>query len=308
MLKTQTHRPRSFPCLHDFQIDSRPAQGYDRKSILPVIQPPSRKAHLEQKNLDSWARVLHDARVHARPIPQLSPRIADFTRPDAYAIQERQTAFRLAAGEKQVGWKMGLTSAAKRQQMNLDSPLYGVLTDRMRIATDGGFSLKGTIHPKIEPEVAFWIKNELSGAVTREQVMDACGGVAACLEILDSRYEQFKYFSMEDVIADNSSSSHFVMGPWREDFRQLDLDNLSMEMWANGQLAQKGNSRDISGDPVVSVMQLCELLAQRGQSLAAGSLVLAGAATTAIELKPGLQVELQVECLPPARVHVEGEK
>lgn len=232
--------------------------------------------------------------------------LKEFTRTDAYSMQERQLKQRLALGENQVGWKMGLTSEAKRQQMNLDSPLYGFLTEKMQVPSGGTFSLKGKIHPKIEPEVAFWIGQDLSGSPTREQVLKACRAVCSCLEILDSRYEQFKYFSMEDVIADNSSSSDFILGPWREDFQNLDLMNLQMEMSADQKVSQKGNSKDISGDPVISVIQLCELLAKRGQVLKSGSIVLAGAATVAIDLKPGMQINLTVQGLEPVSVKVEG--
>jgi 2-oxo-3-hexenedioate decarboxylase len=259
---------------------------------------------MEQQNIATWATVLNTARINGKPVPQISPQVSSFPRSSAYAIQEAQQKTRLQAGETQVGWKMGLTSEAKRRQMNLDSPLYGFLTDRMQVVHGGRFPLKGSIHPKIEPEVAFWIKKDLSGKVSREEVLGACAGVASCLEILDSRYEQFKYFSMEDVISDNSSSSHFIVGPWREDFQTMDLKNLSMEMWVDGALSQKGISSDISGDPVVSVQQLCELLADRGQVLKSGSIVLAGAATTAVELKPGMKIELKVDQLKPVTVEV----
>ncbi len=261
--------------------------------------------HFNSADLNSWAIILNEARLKAKPISQISQH-TKFSRTDAYSIQEKQFQARELAGEKQVGWKMGLTSEAKRKQMNLDSPLYGFLTQQMQVSNGGSYSLKGKIHPKIEPEVAFWIKKDLEGVVTRELVLDACGAVCACLEILDSRYEQFKYFSMEDVIADNSSSSEFIVGPWCEDFQNLDLTNLKMKMSANGQLAQEGVSRDISGDPVQSVIQLCELLAQRKQILKAGSIVLAGAATVALELTPGLRIDLQVDHLQPVSVTVEG--
>lgn len=254
-------------------------------------------------NIAHWAGVLHQARVGAKPIEQISKQ-ESFTRAEAYAIQEAQFALRLAAGEKQVGWKMGLTSEAKRRQMNLDSPLYGALTDKMRVKEV--FHCAGTIHPKIEPEIAFRIGCELRGRVSHEEVLAACTGVAACMEILDSRYTQFKYFSMEDVIADNSSSSHFVLGPWKEDFQSLELKALEMRMRANAEIVQKGVSSDISGDPVVSVQQLCELLALRDQVLAAGSIVLAGAATPAVELRPGMHVALEVEGLAPVQVRAES--
>ena len=252
--------------------------------------------------------MLNNARIKAAPVQQISQQIKEFSRAEAYAMQEKQFQTRQALGEKQVGWKMGLTSEAKRQQMNLDSPLYGFLTEKMQVQSGSTFSLEGKIHPKIEPEVAFWIGQDLSGSPTREQVLKACRGVCASLEILDSRYEQFKYFSMEDVIADNSSSSDFILGPWREDFHNLDLTNLFMEMSADRKVSQKGISKDISGDPVISVIQLCQLLAERGQILKSGSIVLAGAATAAIELSPGLQVELTVEGLPPVSVTVEGKR
>jgi 2-oxo-3-hexenedioate decarboxylase len=261
---------------------------------------------LEQAQLVKWASILNQARITARPLAQLSKTLT-ISRSDAYGLQETQFQMRSAAGETQVGWKMGLTSEAKRKQMNLDSPLYGFLTASMRIENGARFSMQGHIHPKIEPEVAFLIERDLSGSrVTREEVLKACGGVCAALEILDSRYDGFKYFSMEDVIADNSSSSEFILGPWRRDFHALDLVNLKMEMSADGTVVERGLSSDISGDPVRSVIELCALLEARGQILKAGSIVLAGAATTAIALKPDLKVDLKVDGLEPVSVGVSA--
>lgn len=264
----------------------------------------TRQVPLEKENLEYWAGVLHGARIKAQPIAQISKEIISFSRPDAYSVQELQMKLREDQGETQVGWKMGLTSEAKRLQMNLDSPLYGFLMEQMQIKNQGPFQLAGRIHPKIEPEIAFLISQDLRGTVTRKEVLDSCGGIAAALEILDSRYEHFKYFSMEDVIADNSSSSHFVVGPWEKNFKELDLLNLNMEMSIDGKPAQIGNSKDISGDPVLSVIQLCSLLAERNQFLKAGSIVLAGAATVAEMLKPGMTVELKVQSLSPVSVRV----
>lgn len=261
---------------------------------------------MEKENLEYWATVLHGARIKAKPIHQISKEIISFSEPDAYAIQETQAELRRADGEIQVGWKMGLTSEAKRRQMNLDSPLYGVLTDKMQVPDQGVFDLSNSIHPKIEPEIAFLMTHDLNGTVTRELVLGACGGIAAALEILDSRYQEFKYFSMADVIADNSSSSHFVLGPWEKNFKSLDLLQLKMQMSVDGQVAQTGLSKDISGDPVTSVIQLCALLAERNQVLKAGSIVLAGAATAAIELQPQMKIELKVDSLPPVSVSVKG--
>lgn len=259
---------------------------------------------MTQVDVNSLGSLLHRARLEAKPVEQLS-KTHQFARPEAYQIQEFGIHERLKSGEKWLGLKMGLTSEAKRRQMNLDAPLYGELTDKMQIPNEGTFNLKGSIHPKIEPEIGFVIGRELEGQVSREEVLDACTGVFAALEILDSRYNEFKYFSMEDVIADNSSSSHYVCGEIVRNFASLDLKNLTMKMWVNGELAAEGLSSAISDDPVLSVVELCALLSERGRKLPAGSLVLAGAATPAVALEPGMKVGLEVEGLNSLTVSVK---
>lgn len=260
---------------------------------------------MEKALIQKIAKTLHDARLSSRSLPQFSKEITDFKRADAYSIQEEGIRMREASGEKVIGLKMGLTSEGKRKQMNLDAPLYGVLTDKMKVENGGTYFLKGSIHPKIEPEVAFYIKSELKGKVSRDDVLNATESVCAALEILDSRYDGFKYFSMEDVISDNSSSSHYILGPKFSDFRSIDLKNLRMQMKVNGETKMEGNSREISDDPVISVIQLAELLSLRGQSIPAGTFVLAGAATAAIALEPGMTVSLEVESLPHLSVTIK---
>jgi 2-oxo-3-hexenedioate decarboxylase len=256
-------------------------------------------------DISGWAKTLHEARLKNAPLEQISKEIQDFSRPDAYSIQENGIELRKKDGEIVIGMKMGLTSEAKRKQMDLDSPLYGVLTDKMEVKNGGRYQLTGQIHPKIEPEVAFLIKDELKGSPSREDVLAATKSVCACMEILDSRYEQFKYFSMEDVISDNSSSSQFILGDWIDDFSDIDLRDLSLKMKVNGEVAQEGSTSAISGDPVVSIIQLCELLGERGQVLPANSVVLAGAATIAVKLEDAMKVELEMQALGNVSVNVE---
>ncbi|MBC87367.1 MAG: 4-oxalocrotonate decarboxylase [Bdellovibrionaceae bacterium] len=259
---------------------------------------------MNSEDIKQIAQGLHQARLQAQPVEQFSETFKDFATPDAYSVQELGIQLRESQGEKVIGLKMGLTSEAKRKQMNLDSSVYGVLTDKMQV-TSGVFSMEGTIHPKIEPEICFFIDKDLEGDVTREQVLDATSSVCAALEILDSRYKQFKYFSMQDVISDNSSSSHFALSNVLKDPKSLDLKNLKMEMFVNGELAQSGMSHAISGDPVQSIVEQCALLAERGQTLKAGTFVLAGAATTAVALEPGMKVELKIEDLGTMEVQVQ---
>jgi 2-oxo-3-hexenedioate decarboxylase len=259
---------------------------------------------LNSEQIAEPARYLDQGLLEARELERITVRHPELELADAYRIQDAGVMLRRARGEKLVGLKMGLTSEAKRQQMNLKSPCYGVLTDLMRIEEGSAFSLEGKIHPKIEPEIAFVMKHELKGRPSRQQALDACLGVCAAMEILDSRYVGFKYFSLPDVVADNSSSAYFVLGRTLLPPSAADWSSLEMVMEVNGKPAQSARSSEISGDPVNSILQLCELLDQRGLSLPAGSIVLAGAATQAVQLEPGMEVRLKVDRLGEVGIRV----
>jgi len=252
---------------------------------------------MDSKDLEALALRLHSARLEAREVERLTADAPELSLDDAYAVQEAGVRLRLRDGERLVGLKMGLTSEAKRKQMSLDSPVYGVLTDRMQLTDGGALPLKGSIHPKIEPEVAFKIGRELRGSISIEQAAEACSGVAAAMEILDSRYRGFKYFSLPDVVADNSSSFLFVVSNHWRPLAGLVLDRLKMTMSVNGVAKQSAESSAISGHPLISIVQLCELLARRDRALPAGSIVMAGAATVAEVLQPGDKIELTVDGL-----------
>src|SRR5262244_833720 len=104
-------------------------------------------------DIERLAGHLDDARRHGREVERLTLEAPDLDLAQAYRVMDAGIAMRLDQGEKVIGLKMGLTSEAKRRQMSLEAPIYGVLTDAMVVR--GTFHLQGTLHPKIEPEIAF---------------------------------------------------------------------------------------------------------------------------------------------------------
>lgn len=265
---------------------------------------------MEMQQKSQIARQLTEARLFKKPIEQWSQSNVNLSRQESYQIQELGIQHRLSQGEIRIGYKMGLTSEGKRQQMNLDSPLYGELTNKMQVINSSVFDITPLIHSKIEPEIAFKVKTTLKGKISYQQAVDSISEICATMEILDSRYSQFKYFSMEDVIADNSSSSHFILGTWVPFTSPKQLENARLEMFVNNALAQSGDAKEISGDPIQSLVQLCELLHENGRQLPVGSIVLAGAATAAVELKSNQKIELKVSgpngTLPHVLLHTKG--
>jgi 2-oxo-3-hexenedioate decarboxylase len=247
-------------------------------------------------DIDACAAALDRSRRERQSMERLSVQHPQLSVNNGYTIQAAGLALRRSQGERLVGFKMGLTSEAKRQQMNLHSPVYGVLTDAMRVPDGGVVDVATGIHPRIEPEVCFRVGRTLKGQVTLEEAAAACTGVAPAVELIDSRYHGFKYFSLPDVIADNSSSFLFVVGDFVP-LKGLDLDRLSMSVFVNGEQRASAISSAISGHPLRSVVQLCGLLAEQGQELPEGSVVMAGGATAAEPLLAGQRVELRVEGL-----------
>ena len=103
---------------------------------------------------------------------------------------------------------MGFTSRAKMVQMGVDDMIWGRLTNSMLVEDGGEIDISNYVHPRVEPEIAYLLKAPLSGPLSTAEAWNAVEAVAPAMEIIDSRYENFK-FTVEDVVADNSSSSGF---------------------------------------------------------------------------------------------------
>ncbi|MAP93504.1 MAG: 4-oxalocrotonate decarboxylase [Ponticaulis sp.] len=250
-------------------------------------------------DLQDIAATLDNAMFSATATPQLG---GTLSLDDAYAIQAMSFDRRLERGEVRVGMKMGFTSRAKMVQMGVDEMIWGRLTDKMLVEEGGSISKADYVHPRCEPEIAFLLKKPLAGRVTALQAQTAIEAIAPAIEVIDSRYENFK-FSLTDVVADNSSSSGVVIGAWNS--VPDDISNLGMVLSQNGKAVEIGSSAAILGHPIRSLIAASRLVEERGEVLEAGSIVLAGGATAAIALSAGDKVKLDVEQLGRVNFSVE---
>jgi 2-oxo-3-hexenedioate decarboxylase len=227
--------------------------------------------------LDLAAERLDTAQHTATAAEQLS---AGLTPADAYAIQDAVIARRLARGERPAGLKLGFTSKAKMAQMGVSEVIVGRLTDAMRVPDGGEVPLARFIHPRVEPEVAYRIARD----VTPDDDELPVDAVAPALEIIDSRYRDFR-FSLPDVIADNASSAGFVVGPWQP--LGADLGDLAVRLTVGGEVVETGSTSAILGHPDRALPALLEIARRQGMPLLAGQVVLAGGATAAAPFPPG---------------------
>lgn len=237
---------------------------------------------IAKETIGALAARLDDAQTYAADTPSLAgthPLDID----DAYAVQAALLARRVARGERTTGVKLGFTSKAKMAQMGVSEIIVGRLTDAMCVADGGEVELARFIHPKVEPEVAFRLARDVDTGAPGTDITACVDAVAPALEIIDSRYRDFR-FTYEDVVADNTSAAGYAIGPW---LPVQDVPDLPVRLHG-GNREILGSTAAILDGPSHALRALFDMARRRRIPLRAGDVVLAGAATEAIPLTPGV--------------------
>ena len=246
----------------------------------------------------STAERLHEARLTRVPLGADRPPL---TLDQAYAVQEEGVRLRVADGETVVGAKLGFTSAAMRRAMGVSEPNYGWLTDAMWLH-DGVVGADRFIHPKVEPEIAFLLGMDLAPPVTPHDVRTATAAVTGCLEVVDSRYVDFR-FTPFDNIADDSSAAGVVLGDPVALDAVPDLRLCGVVVSVDGELNATAAGAAAHGDPAAAVAWMVNAC---GRTLPVGSVVISGGLTAPVDLRPGTLVEAAFDRL--GRVAVRAAK
>src|SRR3954471_6963469 len=225
---------------------------------------------------------LETARTSITAIPQLSDATPDLDLETGYAVQR---LLREGRGEL-VGWKLGVTSRAKQQQVGVDSPIYGFLAGDHVLEVGEPLATAAHINPRCEPEIVFVMGGDLAGThVTATEVLAATAGVAVGIEVLDSRYTDYR-FTMPDVVADNASAGRYVVGA-TVTVDGVDLRLVGVVLEHNGEVVATASGAASLGHPAAAVAWLVRSLAAENEGLRAGDIVLSGGLTAAVPVKPG---------------------
>ncbi|MCK9992118.1 MAG: 2-oxo-3-hexenedioate decarboxylase [Alphaproteobacteria bacterium] len=247
------------------------------------------------------AERLDKALLTKTAMPQITLAHPELPLAGAYEIQSLLVHRRLQRGERRIGMKMGLTSRAKMLQVGVNEMSWGRLTDAMLLEEGGVLARDAYIHPRLEPELAFLIGKPLSGKVTAAQALSAVDGVAPAMELVDSRYLDFK-FTLNDVVADNSSAAGLVIGPWCSPTQ--DLSNLGVVLEVNGMVIETASTAAILGHPVRALVAAARLAAEAGETLHPGDIVMSGGLTAAHSISPGETVRATLQNLGFVSINV----
>ncbi|MGG7568012.1 2-oxo-hepta-3-ene-1,7-dioic acid hydratase [Rhodovulum sp. DZ06] len=241
------------------------------------------------------AAALVEAEKTGRQCGLVSAANPGMTMEDAYAVQAAVVAAKQAEGLDRIGWKIGLTSRAMQQALNIDIPDSGVLLDDM-LFEDGGTVPAGRfIQPRIECEIAFIMGADVAPDASEADIIAATEWVAPSLEILDTRIkrvdEEGRTRVIFDTISDNAANAGLVLGPQRFRPAEVDLPRVGAAVLRDGEVEETGLGAGVLGDPVRSVAWLVRRLGEHGMSVKAGEVLLSGSFIRPVECPPGCKVE-----------------
>ncbi|WP_068804282.1 2-oxopent-4-enoate hydratase [Thauera phenolivorans] len=261
---------------------------------------------MDDNKITQYGDELYEAWLARRTVPPLREREPDITIEDAYRIQERFVARRVAAGETIVGKKIGATSKPVQDFLGVYQPDFGMLTSGMVYQEGDTIDLGTLIQPKAEAELAFVLKQDLQGpGVTAMDVIRATDYVLACFEIVDSRVTDWN-IKIQDTVADNASCGVYVLGRTKGDPRKLDITLAGMLVEKNGELFSTGVGAAVQGSPANAVAWLANTLGTLGIPFKAGEVILSGSQSALVPVADGDELVCTVGGLGSCRVKFSG--
>ncbi|WP_077000109.1 2-oxo-3-hexenedioate decarboxylase [Variovorax sp. KK3] len=250
---------------------------------------------LDARTIAALAEHLEGCELGARDTPKITDEHPQMDWDDAYAIQDAIRARKQVRGLRIVGLKAGLTSHAKMKQMGVASPVFGFLAEPHALPEGAECKVSELIHPKVEPEIAFVTRRPLKGPGCHiGAVLAATDFVLPGIEVIDSRYRDFK-FDLKSVVADNTSAARFVVGGQARAASEVDLRTTGIVLEKNGVPVAFGAGAAVLGHPAAAIAMLANHLGARGEEIPAGTLILSGGITEAVAVEAGDAVTLRVQ-------------
>jgi 2-keto-4-pentenoate hydratase len=209
---------------------------------------------------------------------------------DAYRVQlaliERR---RDQPGRRRVGWKVGLTAKAIQEQFHVHEPVFGCLLAEGRKPSGEGFRADALIKPGFENELCIGMARDLAPGADLATVAASVAWIAPALEIIETRGDFTRQLAL--ALADNAQQKAFVVGTPVALAAAPDLPRVQARVLINGAEVARGTGDAVLGHPFHALAWLAGKLAEFGQRLAAGDVVMSGSFTRQFPLAAGDTVE-----------------
>jgi 2-keto-4-pentenoate hydratase len=226
---------------------------------------------------------------------------------DGYAIQRHLVARLLERGETISGYKLGLTSRPMQELLGVDSPDFGPVFASTVFRDGAELPVDAFIAPRMEGEIAVILGEDVAGPhCTPAQVRRATAGIAASLEIVDSRILDWR-IRLADTVADLASNGAIALSSVVVPLDDLDPRLIGMVFTRNGELMATGAGAAALGDPLAAVAWLANTLAPLGAALPAGSVIMTGALHAMVPVAPGDVFRAEFDHLGPITIRMANQ-
>lgn len=218
---------------------------------------------------------------------------------EAYQIQLGLIDRRIAAGERQIGWKVGLTAKPIQEQFGFHEPVFGCILE----SVPSGSTLRAAelIAPGFESELCLRMGTELAGEISMARARAAVAGVHPSLEIIETRGDLSAQVAV--AMADNAQQKTVVLGD-AVPLGDMALDQVACAVRMNGAVVAEGTGAAVLGNPLNSVIWLAGKLAQFGRRIRAGDIIMSGSFVRQFPLQAGDRVQVDYTGIGSVRVDV----
>ena len=210
--------------------------------------------------------------------------------PDAWRVQTAVTHLREQRGESVVGYKIGCVCDSNQKAMGLSHPVWGRLWSNEQHADEAVLSKAGFANLALEAEFAVTLNSAISpGHTSTKEIASAIEAVYPVIEI-HNKVMRGESPNGHELIANNAIHAGVVRGRPVPDPAALLTTDLTLVF--DGAIVDSWASIQWPGDILSAIKWLVERLAESGQRLQAGDLILTGAFGPPIPLGDKTRVDV----------------
>lgn len=220
--------------------------------------------------------------------------ISDLSIDDSYIVQDLVTKRRIELGESVVGYKVGCTSKAIRNQFGLNEPINGKLFQPRIYSENVTFNLNDYVDCAIEPEMVLKIGKTLVGEnLPDEELLDAIEYVSPGIEIHNFHFWNSRP-TIQELICSGGIHAGLVIGKPKASPRDLSFKDENFSVYKNCSLVTSALSVEIMGGPLHSLRWLVASLTKKGLSLEENSLVIPGSPTELVDIVKQTELKISI--------------
>jgi len=246
------------------------------------------------KSLDSIAESFYHA-FYKKKWSGYASSVNKLSIAEAYVVQDLVTRKRIEIGERVVGFKVGCTSNAIREQFGINEPINGKIFQPHILESNARVDYSNYINCAIEPEMVLKISEDLEGVdMSDKDLINSIGYVSPGIEL-----HNFKFWieppTVQELICSGGIHAGLIVGNQKVDPKILLFEDEVFSVYKDGNLVTSAPSSEIMGGPIHSLRWLVSFLTKKGVILKKDSLVIPGSPVELVNIDHDTELKIIID-------------